>query len=91
MHLVCMSSADDSFFCELLCQLGFWLQSTHMASPTVDENAVYLNTGNPLPQDIETCAHWLFNEPFTTVFQKLSEMQVTKGLALLDIVQQLHP
>lgn len=67
------------------------LQSTHMASPMVDETAVYLNTGNPLPQDISTCVHWLFNEPFTTVFQKLSELQVLKGLALLDIVQQLHP
>ena len=61
-----------------------------MASDTVDENAVYMNTGNPLPQDISTCAHWLLNEPFTAVFEKLSEMQVTKGLALLDIVQELH-
>ena len=68
-----------------------FLQSTHMASPVVDEKAVYLNTGNPLPEDISTCVHWLFNEPFTTVFQKLSELQVLKGLALLDIVQQLHP
>lgn len=66
------------------------LQSTHMASETVDEKAVYNNTGNPLPEDISTCAHWLLNEPFTAVFQKLSDMQVVKGLALLDIVQQLH-
>ena len=61
-----------------------------MASDMVDETSVYQNTGNPLPQDISTCVHWLFNEPFTTVFQKISEMQVLKGLALLDIVQQLH-
>lgn len=66
------------------------LQSTHMASETVDEKAVYNNTGNPLPEDISTCAHWLLNEPFTAVFDKLSDMQVMKGLALLDIVQQLH-
>lgn len=66
------------------------LQSTHMASKTVDQKAVYNNTGNPLPEDISTCAHWLLNEPFTDVFQKLSDMQVMKGLALLDIVQQLH-
>lgn len=61
-----------------------------MASDTVDEKAVYSNTGNPLPEDISTCAHWLLNEPFTAVFAKLSDMQVMKGLALLDIVQQLH-
>lgn len=61
-----------------------------MASEVVDERAAYQNTGNPLPEDISTCVHWLFNEPFTAVFQKMSEMQVLKGLALLDIVQQLH-
>ena len=66
------------------------LQSTHMAANLVDETTVYQNTGNPLPQDISTCVHWLFNEPFTAVFQKISELQVLKGLALLDIVQQLH-
>ena len=66
------------------------LQSTHMAASLVDETAVYQNTGNPLPQDIETCVQWLLNERFSTVFQNISEMQVLKGLALLDIVQQLH-
>ena len=66
------------------------LQSTHMASSLVDETSVYQNTGNPLPQDIETCVTWLLNERFSTVFQNISEMQILKGLALLDIVQQLH-
>ena len=33
----------------------------------------------------------LFNEGFLDVFARLAAMQVEKGLALADIVQQLHP
>ena len=85
-----------------------------MASEVVDEQAVYLCTGNPLPQDIEQVAQWLFNESFAIVFEGAAlpltplwcckvvyesifigagilDMQMEKGLALLDIIQQLHP
>ena len=44
------------------------MQSTHMASGEIDEKAVYQCTGNPLPQDVEQIATWLFNEDFATCF-----------------------
>ncbi|KAL4569967.1 hypothetical protein LXL04_025616 [Taraxacum kok-saghyz] len=65
------------------------LQSTHMASQQITEEAVYLCTGNPLPKDIEQISYWLLNEPFTFSFQKISEMKATKGLALVDIVREV--
>lgn len=40
-----------------------------MASDVVDETAVYLTTGNPLPSDIESVVDWLLNDPFVTAFQ----------------------
>lgn len=49
-----------------------WLlraQSCAMANELVDEAAVYLTTGNPLPSDIESVVTWLLNEPFVDAFQ----------------------
>ena len=40
-----------------------------MAAGEVDERAVYLCTGNPLPEDLQTIANWLFNEDFATCFE----------------------
>lgn len=65
------------------------LQSTHMASQQITEEAVYLCTGNPLPKDIEQISHWLLNESFTTSYKKISEMKMRKGLALVDIVREV--
>lgn len=65
------------------------LQSTHMASPQITEEAVYLCTGNPLPRDIEQIAHWLLNESFSVSFKKIAEIKARKGLALLDIVREV--
>lgn len=48
------------------------MQSCHMANDVVDEAAVYLTTGNPLPSDIESVINWLLNEPFVTAFQSES-------------------
>lgn len=45
------------------------LQSTHMASPHITEEAVYLCTGNPLPKDIEQISYWLLNEQFADSFK----------------------
>ncbi|GJZ01116.1 replication factor C subunit 3 [Tanacetum coccineum] len=65
------------------------LQSTHMASQQITEEAVYLCTGNPLPKDIEQISYWLLNEPFSSSFQQISNMKATKGLALVDIVREV--
>lgn len=65
-------------------------QATSMASDEITEAAVYSCTGNPLPQDIQQIVEWIMNQSFTEAFASLSKMQVLKGLALVDIIQQLH-
>ncbi|XP_073101006.1 replication factor C subunit 3 [Elaeis guineensis] len=65
------------------------LQSTHMASQHVTEEAVYLCTGNPMPKDIEQIAYWLLNESFTASFRYISDIKMKKGLALVDIVREV--
>lgn len=65
------------------------LQSTHMASQQITEEAVYLCTGNPLPKDIEQISYWLLNESFATSYKKISEIKTRKGLALVDIVREV--
>ncbi|KDO80568.1 hypothetical protein CISIN_1g0178842mg, partial [Citrus sinensis] len=65
------------------------LQSTHMASQQITEEAVYLCTGNPLPKDIEQISYWLLNESFADSFKRISEMKMRKGLALVDIVREV--
>lgn len=65
------------------------LQSTHMASQKITEEAVYLCTGNPLPKDIEQISHWLLNESFAESFKRISDMKTIKGLALVDIVREV--
>ncbi|XP_028089956.1 replication factor C subunit 3-like [Camellia sinensis] len=65
------------------------MQSTHMASQQITEEAVYLCTGNPLPKGIEQISHWLLNEQFAVSFRRISEMKARKGLALVDIVREV--
>ncbi|TKY74263.1 Replication factor C subunit 3 [Spatholobus suberectus] len=65
------------------------LQSTHMASQQITEEAVYLCTGNPLPKDIEQISYWLLNEQFADSFKRIYEMKTRKGLALVDIVREV--
>lgn len=55
-----------------------------MANDLVDEAAVYLTTGNPLPSDIESVINWLLNEPFVTAFQSESVLTLASDL------QQAH-
>lgn len=65
------------------------LQSTHMASQQISEEAVYLCTGNPMPKDIEQIVYWLLNESFLDGYKRVSEMKARKGLALVDIVREV--
>lgn len=48
------------------------MQSTHMASQQITEDAVYLCTGNPLPKDIEQISYWLLNESFAISYKRIS-------------------
>ncbi|KAJ3695961.1 hypothetical protein LUZ60_001338 [Juncus effusus] len=86
--LVCLSNGDMRKALNIL-------QSTHMASQFINEEAVYLCTGNPLPKDIEQIAFWLLNESFTDSFRRklfinyISDVKMRKGLALVDIIREV--
>jgi replication factor C subunit 3/5 len=67
------------------------LQSTAMASPQVDAEAVYACTGQPRPADVAAALTWLLNEPFATALHRIQALQAERGLALVDIVRQLLP
>ncbi|EFN56281.1 hypothetical protein CHLNCDRAFT_145161 [Chlorella variabilis] len=67
------------------------LQSTVMSAGEVTGDSAYATAGKPLPQDIERCAQWLLNEPLGEAFQHMLDLQLQKGVALVDILQQLHP
>lgn len=54
------------------------LQSCHMAFDQVNEEAVYMTTGNPMPRDIEQLVNWLLNDEFTAVFKNILEYQTSK-------------
>ena len=66
------------------------LQSAHMAYDRVSEENVYACTGNPSPKEMEQVLHHLLNTDFATAYGYVSGLQIEKGLALLDILTELH-
>lgn len=67
------------------------LQSTCMASGHVTEISTYQCAGKPLPSDVKDVAHSLFNDSLQVSFQKISTLQKEKGIALVDILYEMHP
>ncbi|UYV61289.1 CLCN3 [Cordylochernes scorpioides] len=66
------------------------LQSTSMAFPKVTEDTVYMCVGHPLKSDITSIVTWLLNEPFSYTYRQIMDLKTLKGLALQDIVTQVH-
>lgn len=66
------------------------LQCTHMAYESVNEDNVYTCVGHPLRKDIENIVYWILNENFTTSYKHIMELKSAKGLALQDILTQIH-
>ena len=66
------------------------LQSTHMAFGQVTELHVYQCTGSPMPADVEQVLRWLLQEDFVTAFNNIWQLMTGKGLALQDILTELH-
>ncbi|XP_034239536.1 replication factor C subunit 5 [Thrips palmi] len=66
------------------------LQSTHMAYGEVTEDNVYTCVGHPLKSDITNIVKWLLNDNFTSTFKKITELKLAKGLALHDILTEVH-
>ncbi|KAJ3082228.1 Replication factor C (RF-C) subunit [Quaeritorhiza haematococci] len=66
------------------------LQASHAAYSKIDEDSVYTCTGSPLPSDITKIVEWLFNCEFTTAFTNVQKLKTEKGLALTDIITEVH-
>jgi replication factor C subunit 3/5 len=67
------------------------LQSTWMAFKLVNEENVYTCVGHPQKKDIENIVYWLLNdEEFKDTYQKIHNLKINKGLALEDILTQVH-
>uniref|UniRef100_A0A8C3RDP5 Activator 1 subunit 5 n=1 Tax=Cyanoderma ruficeps TaxID=181631 RepID=A0A8C3RDP5_9PASS len=66
------------------------LQSTFMAFGKVTEENVYTCTGHPLKSDIANILDWMLNQDFSTAYRKIMELKTLKGLALQDILTEIH-
>ncbi|XP_049873232.1 replication factor C subunit 5 [Pectinophora gossypiella] len=67
------------------------LQSTWLASRDVTEETVYTCVGHPLRTDINNIVNWLMNEnDFATCFKNIQDLKILKGLALSDILTEVH-
>ncbi|KAI8983465.1 DNA replication factor [Pilobolus umbonatus] len=65
------------------------LQACHASYDQVDETAIYMCTGHPLPADIDSIVNWLMSDDFTAAYSKIRRLQTSAGLALLDILQEI--
>ncbi|XP_026734332.1 replication factor C subunit 5 [Trichoplusia ni] len=67
------------------------LQSTWLAYRDVTEDNVYTCVGHPLRSDINLILNWLLNEnDFAVCFKNIQDLKITKGLALGDILTEVH-
>lgn len=66
------------------------LQSATMAWDEVDEECVYTCCGHPLRKDIENIIHWMLNDNFITAYNHINKLKTAKGLALQDILTEVH-
>ncbi|NXT71328.1 RFC5 factor, partial [Chaetops frenatus] len=66
------------------------LQSTSMAFGKVTEENVYTCTGHPLKADIANILDWMLNQDFSTAYRRITELKTLKGLALQDILTEIH-
>ena len=61
-----------------------------MAFDVVNEDNVYACVGHPLRRDVEDVVNWLLNEEFTACYRNIQKIQTAKGLALQDILSEVH-
>jgi len=66
------------------------LQATSMAYDEVNEDNVYLCTGNPLPRDVKQILEWMLNEDMTPALQKIMALKVDRGMALQDVLRDVN-
>lgn len=61
-----------------------------MAYEKVTEDTVYTCTGHPLRSDIANILDWSLNKDFTTAYNQILQLKTLKGLALHDILTEVH-
>jgi replication factor C subunit 3/5 len=66
------------------------MQTTALATSVVNESNVYQCAGYPLPDDIRGELQNLLNQPLQSTVNALEALRTEKGLALLDILRELH-
>lgn len=66
------------------------LQSTWLAFKDVTEDSVYTCIGHPLKRDIENIVQWFLSEDMETAYTNIQELKTLKGLALSDILTEVH-
>ncbi|KNC46748.1 replication factor C subunit 5 [Thecamonas trahens ATCC 50062] len=66
------------------------LQSASLASTVLDEELIYSTTGAPMPSDIKLILRWMLNDPYSTAYAAVTKLCTDKGLALIDIVREIH-
>lgn len=67
------------------------LQSTWLAYRDVTEDHVYTCVGHPLRSDVNYIMNCLLNEnDFAACFKQIQDLKITKGLALGDILTEVH-
>jgi len=59
-------------------------------SVTLTQEHFYLCTGAPLPADIESIVKWMLTLDITSAFNKIHHMKTVKGIALADILTEVH-
>jgi replication factor C subunit 3/5 len=67
------------------------LQSVAMGhNGQLSEENVYATAGKPLPKDIEEIVQSLLNDDLRVAFQKIKALTERKGIALVDVLYELH-
>ncbi|KAJ3096385.1 hypothetical protein HDU97_005930 [Phlyctochytrium planicorne] len=66
------------------------LQAVHAAYDVVNEENVYACVAAPMPREIMKIAEWMFNEEFDEALSRVSALKLEKGLALSEIIAELH-
>ncbi|KAM3567936.1 hypothetical protein VYU27_009933 [Nannochloropsis oceanica] len=56
---------------------------------SIDEEAIYLSSGNPLPTDVDAMIHALLHDTFKDAFNSIWKTSVLKGYSLSDVLNDV--
>ncbi|RTG83469.1 replication factor C subunit 3/5 [Schistosoma bovis] len=62
-----------------------------MSSKTVDGPSVYACVAYPSPAEVRSLLDHVLNEPISTAYHNITAVKNLKGIALQDIITEIHP